>query len=657
MTGSEDQPVGQLFVGKGKASPLPFRRPESELADAGAAGKRESGRDEPGLANKSRAGKTGAGKTGAGKTGAGKIGAGKSQGTAGASGKKTADSKKRKMSDTAQRQLFDELPDAGIVAGREAGPDPEPRAAASLLPLEVRDPAKRKKLDLEFNLPESLPVVPEAVAETEHDARPVAAAPKLAEADLETSRDKEAVAESGLAVKADSERLAGEEEDTFSMVLPAGAKALSRRTLGGSDDARASAVQSSGDATLAKLPDRPDVLILPEDRLNRKKAILAAALAAVTLLTAVAAYLLWGRTGTQRHDLLVAREIVAADDNSPAAESGSGEVKVLAPPPADAADDTGQAEVARGADAAANSPDEAADAHADAPATDAPVNDARDANPPAADAIARGYAAAKQADGQVARLPETAAGVGALRPSIDEIDVNDAGYITVSGNAAPEADVILLDNNEPIGTATANESGTWQFKIGHKLPPGMHTFGLVAKDVDGRVILGNPITHEVVPPAEPEKDLYADLAESEELGQEAGSGNETSAYDAAANPQDDGDSTAATPVPPPKAKPAVPAGFGVASNKPAAAQEIDYVIQLASVTSREGAEQEWSKMVEAHKSLLRPLTLIVDSDIFETKFRVRTGPFENGAEATEICKALKSRGQDCLVVKRVDGYD
>ena len=144
-----------------------------------------------------------------------------------------------------------------------------------------------------------------------------------------------AVAVAGMAEKPEFGTGEDDRDEEFTMVLPAGAKALARSSRGFPTDEVvhrdvAEESEEPTDDTLSRLPDHPEVTIIKEDRLNRKKAFLAAAMAAVALISALAAYLLWGRSGSERRDLLVAREIVVPESGA-AAQNAEEAVATAAP--------------------------------------------------------------------------------------------------------------------------------------------------------------------------------------------------------------------------------------------------------------------------------------------------------------------------------------
>jgi cell division septation protein DedD len=110
---------------------------------------------------------------------------------------------------------------------------------------------------------------------------------------------------------------------------------------------------------------------------------------------------------------------------------------------------------------------------------------------------------------------------------------------------------------------------------------------------------------------------------------------------------------------PPAALPVAPS---VAPSEPAAqiaalpeAKAGDYVVQLAALRSKDSARPAWAQMQKSHPALLGDRELAiqrVDLDDRGIFYRVQAGFFADRAGASELCNALKARGQDCLVVKR-----
>ena len=80
-----------------------------------------------------------------------------------------------------------------------------------------------------------------------------------------------------------------------------------------------------------------------------------------------------------------------------------------------------------------------------------------------------------------------------------------------------------------------------------------------------------------------------------------------------------------------------------------------FVVQLISIRSRDRARPAWAKLQKAHPALMgnRELTIqkadLGDRGVY---YRVRAGFFAKRASARDLCNALKTRGQDCLVTKR-----
>ena len=75
-------------------------------------------------------------------------------------------------------------------------------------------------------------------------------------------------------------------------------------------------------------------------------------------------------------------------------------------------------------------------------------------------------------------------------------------------------------------------------------------------------------------------------------------------------------------------------------------------IQLASLGSRQQTETMWNKVLQANQDLLDGLSLHVQQATLPkgTFYRVQAGPLVSWAKAAELCRSLKSRSQDCLIV-------
>ncbi len=80
-----------------------------------------------------------------------------------------------------------------------------------------------------------------------------------------------------------------------------------------------------------------------------------------------------------------------------------------------------------------------------------------------------------------------------------------------------------------------------------------------------------------------------------------------------------------------------------------------YVVQLAALRARDGTRPAWTRLQRAHPMLLGDKELTVQEiDLGERGifYRVQAGFFPDRVGASALCRALKARQQDCLVVKR-----
>lgn len=79
-----------------------------------------------------------------------------------------------------------------------------------------------------------------------------------------------------------------------------------------------------------------------------------------------------------------------------------------------------------------------------------------------------------------------------------------------------------------------------------------------------------------------------------------------------------------------------------------------YRIQVASLRSPALAEREWSSQVKKNPDLLSKLSLTVQRAVIKnggTYYRVQAGPLQDRESADKLCRNLRSRGQDCIVVR------
>lgn len=140
-----------------------------------------------------------------------------------------------------------------------------------------------------------------------------------------------------------------------------------------------------------------------------------------------------------------------------------------------------------------------------------------------------------------------------------------------------------------------------------------------------------PETQVAEAPAEETSATEAAVAEAEAAGEE------TAEPEADAAPSETESASAATVAPEAAIAPVESGGFRV---------------QMASVQSRETAQQSWTQLRETHPDLLSALTLTVQQAEVRgaTYYRVQVGPLDQ-AGAVDLCETLKTRGQDCLLVR------
>ena len=179
------------------------------------------------------------------------------------------------------------------------------------------------------------------------------------------------------------------------------------------------------------------------------------------------------------------------------------------------------------------------------------------------------------------------------QPVIDLVRLEPGGATIIAGRGLPGSALIVLDNDVAIGTVVVGETGDWMLTPDHTLAGGDHEISLAIK-ADADVV-------SVATPA----------------------------------------AVAATPTP----RPALSGPVGPAR----------YVVQIASVRSAAGADQEWNKLRTALPDLLGGLTPTIDTAELRdrgTFHRIRLGPFDDRDTAHALCTALNDAGRDCLVVRR-----
>ena len=95
-------------------------------------------------------------------------------------------------------------------------------------------------------------------------------------------------------------------------------------------------------------------------------------------------------------------------------------------------------------------------------------------------------------------------------------------------------------------------------------------------------------------------------------------------------------------------------GAAAGATQIVAVEKGDFVIQLASVTSSDAANREWSRLQKTFPVLLGDMNLAVQTATVKgTRYhRVQTGPFPSRSTAVDMCLQLKAKKQPCLVQKR-----
>lgn len=108
-------------------------------------------------------------------------------------------------------------------------------------------------------------------------------------------------------------------------------------------------------------------------------------------------------------------------------------------------------------------------------------------------------------------------------------------------------------------------------------------------------------------------------------------------------------------------KSSAPAKQKPAPEKPAAKPEAKkaapaetFAVQLVSTKNRDASEKEWTRLSKKHADALKGLPheiseIKTDKNTF---YRLRTGVFDSRDKADAVCRKLKDKKQECLVVKR-----
>jgi len=401
-----------------------------------------------------------------------------------------------------------------------------------------------------------------------------ALAAKRTEPPLSAPKAKERPAEIGPSEAASAD--ANQELPAAASLLPLDFAAAKFREADAGNLLRLEPAASSGAAAATRLQAEPRVGAIPVAQ--SRSGIGLGAWAAVIAVVAVAGLAVWRLSTPQ-------------------------------PGPAPVAVREGPAVPERAVDVAPAAPRAAGDAGGEDSAAVARVDEAGEPAPePATEPAAEsGAVSADKAPSE--NMPQTAA---AITPSVDIVDLQPDGSVVIAGRAAPESELIVLDGDEPIGTAKADAFGEWVLVPDRPLAAGEHAFGLVIKEVHGTVLLPAPES-KLPAPEEP-----------------------------AASEQDQSQA----PVPPRKPE-----------RSAAAVPDPAFVVQLASVKTRNGAVLEWEKLKARFPDLLADKKLTLDEAEVQglgPVVRVRAGPFADHSGAADFCANIATDRQDCLVL-RTDG--
>ncbi|MDG9783965.1 Ig-like domain-containing protein [Metapseudomonas otitidis] len=75
--------------------------------------------------------------------------------------------------------------------------------------------------------------------------------------------------------------------------------------------------------------------------------------------------------------------------------------------------------------------------------------------------------------------------VGSIQGSVPHLGTTDDTLPTLVGSGQPGARVLIRDNGQPLGEATVDALGNWQFVPPYRLPEGTHTITILAVDAAG----------------------------------------------------------------------------------------------------------------------------------------------------------------------------
>jgi cell division septation protein DedD len=259
-------------------------------------------------------------------------------------------------------------------------------------------------------------------------------------------------------------------------------------------------------------------------------------------------------------------------------------------------------------------------------------------------------------DSEVVELP-----VVATEPGPDKVKPTDPGGLQV-----PYQDQLVLNRDSATGGLVRVERLLPPPEV--PLPPPLPAEAISGQDVPLAIeTAAGPAEPETIPevgetaispaispgvsaaPAPPEP---APPAESETTITPAKSPAKSPAVAAAPAPP--------KPAPPAESKTATAGGGQAAQPKAAAsapqvATAGNFALQLASLKSPDAAEKEWARLRGAYPNLLGSLSLILQpADVpgVGKVYRLKIGTFPNRTTAADVCVELKTKQQDCFVVRQ-----
>jgi nucleoid-associated protein YgaU len=93
---------------------------------------------------------------------------------------------------------------------------------------------------------------------------------------------------------------------------------------------------------------------------------------------------------------------------------------------------------------------------------------------------------------QLLQVPTSSAGSGGV--SVEVVNFDEKGHLSVAGRAPPQATVQVYLDNAPIGRTTSDAKGAWSITADHPLSEGSHAVRADQVAADGKVIARAEIT-------------------------------------------------------------------------------------------------------------------------------------------------------------------